>query len=496
LNGWHSEQMDASAENEKKSKLFTPQSWGLPSAEIKKLGQRLYEFWERYADCFETTTRDTSHYALSFLSGLLRMTTERNFSNIARVVGASPQNVQHFMTNSPWSAQEVLQQIREEVAQEPSFAEGSALILDESADEKASEKTVGAGRQHNGRLGKIDMSQVGTFLAYAHNGDWMWIDGELFLPEGWFTPQMAKERKRLGVPSDRKFATKVQLGWQMIERVSSEGMRFEAVCCDTLYGRSFWLRRKLSEAHLIYYADVPVHTQVYLERPVVDVPAHLKGRRKAKPRVLSEDKPMEVRQISGLPETVWRRIEVRATERGYLKDEFSARRVWTTQNGEQPVEEWLIMRRDGEGKIHYALSNEPAEATLERLAWGKCQRVFVECANRDAKSEIGWDELRAQKFPAWEHELALVCLATWFMTQTKLEWRERHPRDPELARELGVDNLAALSMANTRELLRAAIPLPQMTIEGATNLVIEHLINRTRSRKSRLKTLGHKHSPT
>jgi len=496
LNGWHSEQMGASTKNEKKSKVFNPSAWGLPSAEIKKLGQCLYEFWERYAECFETTTRDGGRYALGFLSGLLRMTTERNFSNIARTMGESPQNVQHFMTNSPWSEQEVLQQIREEVAQEPAFAKGSALILDESADEKASEKTVGAGRQHNGRLGKIDMSQVGTFLAYACEGDWLWIDGELFLPEHWFTRQMAKERKRLGVPPGRKFATKIELGWQMIERVSSEGLPFEVVCCDTLYGRSTWLRRKLSNAQLIYCADVPANTQVYLEKPVVDVPAHLKGRRKAKPRVLSEEKPVEVRQISVLPETVWRRIEVRATERGYLNDEFSARRVWTTQNGEQPVAEWLVMRRDGEGKIHYALSNESADASLERLAWGKCQRVFVECANRDAKSEIGWDELRAQKFPSWEHELALVCLATWFMTQTKLDWRQRHPRDPELARELGVDKLPALSMANARELLRAAMPLPQLTVEGATDLVIEHLLNRTCSRKSRLKTLGHKRSPT
>jgi hypothetical protein len=82
------------------------------------------------------------------------------------------------------------------------------------------------------------------------------------------------------------------------------------------------------------------------------------------------------------------------------------------------------------------------------------------------------------------------------MTQTKLDWRQRHPRNPELARELGVDDLPALSMANTRELLRAAMPLPQLTVEGATDLVTEHLINRTRSRKSRLKTLGHKHSPT
>lgn len=110
------------------------------------------------------------------------------------------------------------------------------------------------------------------------------------------------------------------------------------------------------------------------------------------------------------------------------------------------------------------------------------------------QSESGWDELRAQKFPAWEHELALVCLATWFMTQTKLDWREHSPLDPELARELGVEELPELSLANLRELLRAARPLPQLSVDGATDLVVEHLVNRTRSRKSRLKSLGYKHS--
>lgn len=90
-----------------------------------------------------------------------------------------------------------------------------------------------------------------------------------------------------------------------------------------------------------------------------------------------------------------------------------------------------------------------------------------------------------------EHQLAVTCLATWFIAETKLDWQTRHPRDPQLALELGVEveELPALSMANVRELLRAALPLPQLTIKSATNLVIEQLLNRTRSRKSRLKLL-------
>lgn len=489
--------MGASTENEKESKIFDPCAWGLPGSAIKKLGVRLYEFWERYSECFETQTRDTSHYALDYLSGLLRMTKERNFTNIAHTAGISPQNVQHFMSNSPWDAQDVLMQIREELREIPQFATGGALILDESADKKVSEKTAGAGRQHNGRLGKVEMSQVGTFLAYANDGIWAWVDGELFLPKHWFSPQMANERRRLTIPPDREFATKIELGWRMIERVTNEGLPFEWVCCDTLYGRSYWLRRKIAGAGLIYMADVPIDTQVYLEKPVVGLPAKdpdKGGRAFTRPRVLSAEKPMEARQLAADSRTTWTRLSVRATERGEINDEFSARLIWTTYDGEQPVSEWLVMRREANGSVHYALSNASVETSLERLAWGKCQRFFIEVANREAKSEAGWDELRAQKYPAWEHQLALSCLATWFVAQTKLEWRQQHPRDPGLEKELGVDHLPPLSMANIRELLRAVMPLPQLTVERATDLVVEHLVNRSRSRKSRSNGQGYNHS--
>jgi hypothetical protein len=46
--------------------------------------------------------------------------------------------------------------------------------------------------------------------------------------------------------------------------------------------------------------------------------------------------------------------------------------------------------------------------------------------------------------------------------------------------------LPALSVANVRDLLRAALPLPVLSPLEAASLVVEHLDNRTRSRKSRL----------
>jgi hypothetical protein len=49
----------------------------------------------------------------------------------------------------------------------------------------------------------------------------------------------------------------------------------------------------------------------------------------------------------------------------------------------------------------------------------------------------------------------------------------------------------ALSTANVRELVRAVLPLPQPSPQEATALVIEHLVNRSRSRRRRLKRQQH-----
>jgi SRSO17 transposase len=94
-------------------------------------------------------------------------------------------------------------------------------------------------------LGKVDLCQVGVFLAFATETLWTWIDGELFLPEPWFAAELADERTRLGIPPGRQFATKVEVGWQMIERVLAAGVPFEVLLCDDVYGRSQWLRHHL-----------------------------------------------------------------------------------------------------------------------------------------------------------------------------------------------------------------------------------------------------------
>lgn len=71
-----------------------------PHAE-QELTARLQRFWHHHRDGFTTKTRDTSAYALHYVSALLRLQTERNFTNIGNTCAVSNQNIQHFMSSSP-----------------------------------------------------------------------------------------------------------------------------------------------------------------------------------------------------------------------------------------------------------------------------------------------------------------------------------------------------------------------------------------------------------
>ncbi|MBI1930662.1 transposase [Candidatus Poribacteria bacterium] len=74
------------------------------------------------------------------------------------------QNLHHVMSNSPWHAGPILDPIQHDIATlcQADPMDACALILDESGDQKASTHTIGASRQSLGRLGKVDLCQMGV----------------------------------------------------------------------------------------------------------------------------------------------------------------------------------------------------------------------------------------------------------------------------------------------------------------------------------------------
>jgi SRSO17 transposase len=456
----------------------------LPLDEVAKLGQRLQDFYNRFRRHTRTRTRDTSEYGLRYVSGLLRLEDKRNMARIGRKTNVPGQNMQHFISNSPWSGRDLTLAIQDDVKQHPEFRSGAVLVLDESAAERAGEFSAGAARQHNGRLGKVDLCQVGVFLSLVTPRANPWIDGALYIPEQWFEDADAERRQRVGIPETCPFKTKPELGWEMIQRAQANQVPFEAVAMDDLYGRNRVLRRRLHQAGIEYYGDIPSDTVVYLDKPRLIYPQTKTGKRSIRPRIVGKRR-YEVQDLLSHPSLKWATVTLRPCERGVLVAAFARRRVWII-DGLRRRQEWLLVRRDGQ-YVTYTLSNAPVDTPLETMAWRKSLRYFTERSNEDAKSEIGWDEFQAIKYQAWEHQLALTILASWFIAETRLDWMARFQRDPALLEQYQVEVLPLLSVGNVRELLRAAMPLPQLSPQEAAALVVEHLVNRTCSRRSRLR---------
>ncbi len=462
--------------------LYSSTRWGLPADVVDDLGARLHRFWQRFRACFATRTRDSSPLAYDYLRAQLTIDRGRNFANIERrLSGGDGQRLQHFMSNSPWSGPAVFQQIRREIVAAPELVEGGTLILDECGDEKAGDDSAGVSRQYNGRMGKVDLCRVDTCLVYANLTRRLWtmVDGELFLARQWFSDEYRPLRQQTGIPVDRQFATKLTLGLRMIERCRASGIRFDIVACDSLYGRDQCFRSTLHTAGVTYAAQVPSST-------LVSVDEAMSG------RASTAVQACEVRELARSERTRWRRITLRYSERGLLSADFAFIRVRAAAEGRKTTAtaeaEWLVIRRVNEPRRYsFTLINAATETPIERLAEWSARRYFVERTFQDAKDELGWAEFEARKYRAWEHHLALTAAALWFAAQTKLEWERECRRDIRLALETGVPALPALSTANLRELMRAALPLSPPTLAEASLSVVKRLVQRARSIGSRLR---------
>jgi SRSO17 transposase len=251
---------------------------------------------------------------------------------------------------------------------------------------------------------------------------------------------------------------------------------------DALYGRKIELRHDLDQAGIEYYADIPADTPVFPQPPEITYPLTHWGTPSQVPQVATD--PVQVQDLAKQGDLQWEMIILHPNERGYLQADFARRRVWILYKGLVRAE-WLLIRKDAV-QIIYVLSNAPEESSLEQMATRKSQRYLIERSHEDAKGELGWDEFQARKYRAWEHQLALSILAAWFIADTRLDWMKRFDRDPALLAKYEVEVLPQLSVSNMRELLRAAMPVPQLSPQDAAELVTTHLVNRTQSRKSRL----------
>jgi SRSO17 transposase len=437
----------------------------------------LRTIFDQFRNNFKTKTNDSSAHGWTVLKGYLLLETDRNYKNIDQKVNgadADGQNIQQFMSESPWGWDGVFNQVMENINNDVEL-QGGTLNFDESGDACSGSHKAGAARQYLGRLGKIDMGQVGVLSSYSKNNLWLLTGAELFLPQKWFEdPELLKRWKKLKIPPKRTFATKVDIAIAQFDKAIEQNLCFRWTGGDSLYGRSMVFRRHIDDHGKLYMMSIPSDEQLWLGDP------------------FDTENQYFIQQVSDLAKQAsFESIKVRDAERGELIYEHAFIPVWTV-NKSAPVEqrelrqELLIIRKEPDKSYSYALTNAKLdEVSKHEMALQRAERYFVERTIQDCKSELGWDELQARKYPAYMHSLAICAVALMFLARVKLRQRKEFTEPKIVQKELGIERLPDLSLANVKELMRSVMPLPQLSKEQARNKIIQTLFNRTQSTASR-----------
>lgn len=376
----------------------------------------------KYNDLFWVGTCDVSNRARQYMEGLLLNRGRGNCSRFARTVRKSTsQSLQNFITDSPWDEREVVKRLQRDVAELIGDPVEGSIHIDETGFPKQGNHSVGVQRQYCGRLGKVDNCQVGVFLGYVNGSRRTLIDGQLYLPKDW--AHNNNLRAKCKVPKDVRFRTKAEIGLDMVLNARKNGVPFGWVGMDCFYGEQSHLRNKLDEEGLVYIADIPRDTRVWITMPQIGVPERNgdRGRIPSRKRVLDGDPPIEVQKLKDQIQD-WSVVTIRDTERKVLQIEIAALRVHPVEDKLPGKEQWLIIRKEtGNSTFKYQLSNSSPHTQIERLAKMSCSRYWIERAFEDAKGVASLADYETRSWRSWHHHVAMVLLAMLALLMMQIE---------------------------------------------------------------------------
>ena len=381
--------------------------------------------------------------ALSYLKALIGTSERKNGWQIAEAAGeVTPDGVQRLLNAARWDAGEVRDDLRSYVVEHFGDAE-AVLIVDETGFLKRGEKSVGVARQYSGTAGGVENCQVGVFLCYASKKGAAFIDRALYLPREWAKDQ--ERRAEAGIPEGVRFATKLTLAREMLERAFEAKVPAGWVTADALYGSNRNLRMFLESRGQPFVLAVKRDESLW---------------------ALDERGPAQVRAdrlAEELTPEDWRRLSAGVGSKGERLHDWALLPLFRLQLTEEERfwGHWLLLRRSIEDpdEIAYYVVFAPKEGTtLEGLVKVAGARWRIESGFAEAKGEFGLDEYEVRRWAGWHRHVTLSLLAHAFVGVVRAD---------EATRERGsLENLLPLTLPEVRRLLYSLL-LAKLPEEGA-----------------------------
>lgn len=258
-------------------------------------------------------------------------------------------------------------------------------MLDETAELKKGRMTVGVARQHAGITGQVENCQTVVNCAYVTGRGHALFNFRLYLPRDWCEDEA--RRTRAQVPADVEFATKTELGTQMITDAIGRGVRFGWAAADEVYGRSAKLREACERAGKGYVLAVPRDFKVRLHPRRGKIRADAAARR--------------------MPAAGW---ETRSCGRG-CKGHRDYRWAWLATASSR---HWLLLRRSitDPADLAYFWCHVPAgrPVSLPLLIKVCGSRWPVEECHQQAKGQASFDAHQVRLWQSFHrHTVLSIC---------------------------------------------------------------------------------------
>lgn len=366
-----------------------------------------------------------------YVLGLLSDSRRKSMSAMLERINdpGAYQAFQHFITDAPWRAERIWQQLRTVIPDRT-----GVLILDGTSFPKQGTHSVGVARQYCGALGKVANCQVAVTVAlWTGVRAWM-LGAALYLPEAWLTPEA---RPRAKIPPSIRFQEKWRLALTLLRQARAAGFQITAVLGDAEFGDNATLRRTLHRLRLPYALGISSTVTVFRGTPGVAVPPRRRASASAPTRLQVTDgsRPEAVRAIAAqLPARTWRRISWRNGTNRPWAAQFAALRATPAHDWRRhrlAPEVWLLFERDlgTTPRIKAYFVALPPTASLRAVVRLAHQRWAIEQQYQELKDELGLDHFEGRSFPGWHRHVVLTALAYSWLQH---ERRRRSARLPTL----------------------------------------------------------------
>jgi len=334
---------------------------------------------------------------------------------------AQHQSLLHFVGEGRWSDEKVLAKVGEMVL--PVIERAGpieAWIIDDTAFPKKGTHSVGVARQYCGQLGKQDNCQVAVSLSVANHHASLPVAYRLYLPEAWASD--VARRKKVGVPDQVVFQTKIEIALDQIRAACAAGLPRGVVLMDAGYGNHSELRAALTALELSYVAGILSNTTVWAPGtgplpPKPYVPG--RGRPTKQLRRDAKQQPIKVKDLAlSLPAKAWRTITWREGTNVSLKSRFARVRIRIARrdfNRSKPwPEEWLLIEwpKGEKEPTKYWLSSLPPDIGFARLVDLAKLRWRIERDYQELKQETGLDHFEGRGWRGFHHH-ATLCIAAY-----------------------------------------------------------------------------------